>query len=310
MVHKSVIGEKCGLTQRARAQSRQSPADHASLFNPHRNLHSSNLTSLPFHDEYNFHLELEYPFGLQYELPSSSVLAVITATLAHARASNLEARMPREGYRTMEQVNLATGSMNIRLISLLPIVSLSSAIKRPCINNLSYDPTAKAPGRTSLIYDTDPAFVYNSSTCTSTNQKIIPPTWANDCGATINTICGSTADYPPLGGPAVPTVSWSWAWHTAQGSTCQAGLYQSADAGAVHGPGFLSETCCQDAFGKMVQGLRDGSIAVAHGNRLSINIAPGGFPHTVAKNENGTMVNADGKQVDARVSLLYSLGDG
>lgn len=82
------------------------------------------------------------------------------------------------------------------------------------------------PDLFNIVYDKGPNFVYGSEKCNSTNQKVLLSTnWALlDYSPTISAVCGITSTASAIAG------SWTWAWHTTSGTTCQAGLWQ---------PGFI-----------------------------------------------------------------------
>ncbi len=159
------------------------------------------------------------------------------------------------------------------------------------------------PGLYNVVYDTDPNFVYNPANCTSTDQQILPsPEWAVDeCLPAIEAVCGSTGVRPGVAG------KWTWAWHGTNGVTCQAGLYQDINVnGAPNGGrGFLDDFCCLQNFRAMQTSLTvsvttpgsDPAYNARNGNRLSVNIAPGGFPFTESSDKFGTLVNVKGSQM-------------
>ena len=157
---------------------------------------------------------------------------------------------------------------------------------------------SQTPGLYNVVYDSDENFVYSPSNCTSTNQKIIPRGFPLvDCSAAIEAICGSTSKVSGTAG------SWTWAWHTTQGTTCQAGFYQAIDAN-TNGVGLVDTGCCLDNFramhGLIVNPQGRVTLDPYAGNRLSVNIAPGGFPYTKAQySMSGNLVNADGAQIAA-----------
>lgn len=153
------------------------------------------------------------------------------------------------------------------------------------------------PGLFNVVYDTDPNFVYSTKNCTSTNQKVLPSSnWALlDCLPAISAVCGTTSTGSAVAG------SWTWAWHTTQGTTCQAGLWQELAPYTTRGVGTLDSSCCEKNFQAMVDSLKDGgAFEPSSGNRLSINIAPGGFPFTQAAYSGGSLFNANGVQTTAR----------
>lgn len=157
---------------------------------------------------------------------------------------------------------------------------------------------SQQPDVYNVVFDSDDLFVYNAENCASTNQKIIPSGFpVIDCAAAIEAICGTTSNVSAVAG------SWTWAWHTTQGSTCQAGLYQAINADS-NGVGFLDEKCCLANFQAMNKLLTPTPGAAGKpqldpeaGNRLSVNIAPGGFPYTAGQYKGGKLVNEDGLQM-------------
>lgn len=166
------------------------------------------------------------------------------------------------------------------------------------------------PGVYNVVPDVDPNFVYYPENCTSTAQKIIPTGWGKtDCSAAIDAVCGTTSVNSAVVG------SWTWAWHTTLGTTCQAGLYQAMDAGANDGLGLLDEQCCRVKFRAMLNILEvptspSQKVDAVSYNRLSMNIAPGGFPFTRAQSSSGNLVNADGMQVAAGYPSFILQGYG
>ncbi|KAL9583239.1 MAG: hypothetical protein Q9203_005164 [Teloschistes exilis] len=125
--------------------------------------------------------------------------------------------------------------------------------------------------------------------------------------------CGSTSTVSAVAG------SWIWAWHTDQGSTCQAGIYQAIDAGSARGAGLLDRNCCYANFRAMQRALAGGNPTDQSGlvnrdryNRASVNIALGGFPYTKVQYANGTIDNVDGVQVTPGLPsfILQGYGDG
>lgn len=155
---------------------------------------------------------------------------------------------------------------------------------------------SRTPGLYNIVYDMDLNFVYNASECTSTSQRIIPLDWANmDCGPAIDAVCGTTS---ASGGA---TGSWSWGWHTgAEGTTCQAGLWQAINA-RTNGVGILDPRCCHLNFRDMADRLTHlglEGLDPSRGNRFSVNIAPGGFPYTKVQYPDGRMVNVNGAQIE------------
>ena len=140
--------------------------------------------------------------------------------------------------------------------------------------------------------DYDRNFVYTPSGCKDTSQKIIGNQWTLECAPAIEAICGVTSNSSNavLG-------SWTWAWHTAAGSTCQAGLWQAADANAT--VGIMDQACCRRIFQTLLNEGQSVSLGSASplGNRWSTNIAPEGYPYTVSESGlDGTTVNANGAQ--------------
>ncbi|KAL9602677.1 MAG: hypothetical protein Q9219_001667 [cf. Caloplaca sp. 3 TL-2023] len=149
---------------------------------------------------------------------------------------------------------------------------------------------SQTPGVNNIVFDTDNHFVYDPDNCTTTDQKIIPRGFPIvDCTPAIHAICGTTSTVSAVAG------SWTWAWHTDQGATCQAGLYQAIDADSDGKVGFLDPQCCRANFEAILNAMRQAGLdAWDDFNRLSVNIAPGGFPFTQNQFEGGGLVNADG----------------
>ena len=147
------------------------------------------------------------------------------------------------------------------------------------------------PGVYNIVYDSELRFVYNSSSCTSTDQKIIALSWASqDCSHAIDALCGSASANNAVTG------NWIWAFHTQNGGTCQAGLYQALGAGQSD-VGFLGTDCCRQNFRAMLSLLTEQELDINQGNRLSVNLALGGFPHTETQYANGLTVQEDGMQM-------------
>lgn len=162
------------------------------------------------------------------------------------------------------------------------------------------------PGLYNTVYDTDPSFVYDPANCTSTDQQILPSSaWTYECFPAIEAACGSTS--VRSGWPQ----SWTWGWHTTDGVTCQAGLYQDRNTTRQPNGGvsFLDRQCCLQNFAAMHLNRPITALQVdtnepdasspynrQNWNRLSVNIAPGGFPHTVSSDRSGSLVNVNGVQ--------------
>ncbi|KAL8815292.1 MAG: hypothetical protein Q9223_005557 [Gallowayella weberi] len=160
-------------------------------------------------------------------------------------------------------------------------------------------PSSK-PDYHNVVYDTDPNFVYYAENCTSTTQKILPSAgWAiAECTAAIQAVCGTTSVKGGVGG------SWTWGWHTTVNSiTCQAGLWQDYNAGDKGGVGWLDPSCCKNNFIAVQNELAyKGMFDPLKGNRLSVNIVHGGFPHTEVQYDSGLesgMLNKNGAQITA-----------
>ena len=202
-------------------------------------------------------------------------------------------------------------------IVLLPSLAIAAAVgqvKETYLNNVAVNcnstlQVSSTPGVNSIILDTDPNFVNDASQCTSTTQKIISTTWANmDCRAAIEAACGVTSE---LASDSLAQ-TWTWGLHTFPhgGSTCLAGIWgyekgsiQMNDYGEAQVSKLLSRECCIADFQAMLGALKineTGGFVRGSGNRLSVNVATGGFPHTSDSRESDGMVQIDqGKQVEA-----------
>ena len=202
-------------------------------------------------------------------------------------------------------------------ILLLPSLAIAAAVgqgKETYLNSVAVNcnstlQVSSTPGLNSVVLDTDLNFVNDASQCTSTNQKIISTTWANlDCRAAIEAACGVTSD---LTNDFVAQ-TWTWGLHSSPhgGSTCLAGIWgyeksniQLNDYGETQVSKLLSKECCIADFQAMLRALKvneTGGFVRGPGNRLSVNVETGGFPHTSSSRESDGMVQIDqGKQVDA-----------
>ena len=64
--------------------------------------------------------------------------------------------------------------------------------------------SSQSPGVSNIVFDTEPAFVYEDTDCRSTDQKIVglDALSPDICGPAIYAICGATN----------VTQQWTWAW--------------------------------------------------------------------------------------------------
>ena len=172
---------------------------------------------------------------------------------------------------------------------MLLFVYLSYVLRSPAIaQQLSCQQatlqSSQSPGVSNIVFDTEPAFVYEDTDCRSTDQKIVglDALSPDVCGPAIYAICGATN----------VTQQWTWAWSSSStGDTCQAGLYQDGISGLLD-----SECCLRNFFA-----MRDAPAGLnTSGNRLSvnINIALRGFPFSLIGEDNNIIPNnQDGIQI-------------
>ncbi|KAL8823681.1 MAG: hypothetical protein Q9191_005639 [Dirinaria sp. TL-2023a] len=150
-------------------------------------------------------------------------------------------------------------------------------------------------GSLSTCIDNDPNFVYTPENCTSTSQKFIDSGWLSlNCRAAFDGLCGQTSANSAVEG------QWTWSWMQDQGSACQAGLYQAADQSES-----ISEDCCRRNFEIMLKAVTPANIQAGvvpddAFNRVSVNIQPGGFPHTTVLFDGHLQGATNGVSVDGR----------
>lgn len=185
------------------------------------------------------------------------------------------------------------------LICLLVVVTiLFGARAQSCNRTYAAAYTNNVPGALSVVTDNDPSFVYDSSQCTSTEQKFINPNWfVGSCGKAYVSACGGV-------GQGTGNGDWNWGWYILDsGETCQAGIYQPLGVS-------YSRTCCIANFAAMEEHLytlnRESLTPDPHfPSRVSINIASSaGFPHSIG----GGYTKTDGQAVAANYSSFVLQG--
>lgn len=161
------------------------------------------------------------------------------------------------------------------LLQLLVTATVLAGVRaQSCNRTFAATYTTNVPGALSVVTDNDPSFVYDSSQCTSTEQKFISPNWfVGSCAKAYVSACGGV-------GQGTGNGDWIWSWYILDsGETCQAGIYQPVFAN-------YSRTCCIANFVAMERHLydlnRESLTPDPHfPNRVSINIASSaGFPHS------------------------------